>query len=99
MFVLHASSTTASSFEVSFHPSSNSSVRTRSHPRSQWLFIGAIVRQSPFQIPQTKQGAYLGESDIRRLFSEALTADVQAVFPDETCLVCADAAGAPLAHV
>lgn len=36
--------------------------------------------------------AHLGESDISRLLPEALTADVQAVFADETGLVCADAA-------
>jgi hypothetical protein len=36
--------------------------------------------------------AYLGEPDITRLLSEALTADIEAVFANETGLVCADAA-------
>lgn len=36
--------------------------------------------------------AYLGETDIRALFPEALTADVEAVLADQTCGVRADAA-------
>ena len=35
---------------------------------------------------------YLGEADVGRLLSEALTADVQAVLADETSLVGADTA-------
>jgi len=35
---------------------------------------------------------YLGEANVGRLLPEALTADVQAVLPDETSRVCADAA-------
>lgn len=35
--------------------------------------------------------AYLGKSDILRFFPEALTADVQAIFPDEACFVGAHA--------
>jgi len=36
--------------------------------------------------------AVLGEANVGRLFSEALTADVQAVLADETCWVGANAA-------
>lgn len=35
---------------------------------------------------------YLDEANIKRLLTEALTADVQPVFPDQTGLVSADAA-------
>jgi hypothetical protein len=35
---------------------------------------------------------YLGKANIVGLFAEALTADVEAVFADETGPVCADAA-------
>jgi hypothetical protein len=35
---------------------------------------------------------YLGEPNGSRLLTEALAADVQAVFPDQTSLVSADAA-------
>lgn len=37
------------------------------------------------------ESPYLNEADVLALLSEALTADVQAVFPDETGLVGADA--------
>ncbi len=40
---------------------------------------------------------YLGEADISRLLPEALTADVESVFANETSLVCADAADVQLA--
>ena len=36
--------------------------------------------------------SHLGESNVGRFFSEALTADVQAVLADQTSLVLADAA-------
>jgi hypothetical protein len=36
--------------------------------------------------------AYLDESDVCCLFSEALTADVETVLSDKTSLVCADTA-------
>lgn len=36
--------------------------------------------------------AYLDESDVRGLLSEALSADVETVFADQTGLVCANAA-------
>jgi hypothetical protein len=36
--------------------------------------------------------AYLGETDGGSAFSEALTADVEAVFPDQSSLVTADLA-------
>lgn len=36
--------------------------------------------------------AYLNESNVGRLLTEALTADVETVLPDKTSLVCADTA-------
>lgn len=36
--------------------------------------------------------AYLDESNVGGLLTEALTADVQAIFADQTGFVCADAA-------
>jgi len=38
------------------------------------------------------QNVYLDESNVRGLLSEALTADVQAIFADQTSLVGADTA-------
>ena len=35
---------------------------------------------------------YLDETDVRRLLSEALTADIEAVFADQTSFMGADAA-------
>lgn len=49
------------------------------------LPVGSLERQSPAQ-------THLGEADVSALLAEALTADVQAVFADETSLVGADAA-------
>lgn len=40
------------------------------------------------EIPAT----YLDKANVKRLLTKALTADVQPVFPDQTGLVCADAA-------
>lgn len=37
-------------------------------------------------------GAYLGETDSSRLFTEALTAEVESVLADETGLVSAETA-------
>ena len=42
---------------------------------------------------------YLCEADVCRLLTEALTADIESVFADETGLVCADAAVSPLVIV
>ena len=39
-----------------------------------------------------RKNPYLGEADILRFLPEALTADVEAVFPDQSGLVGADAA-------
>ena len=55
-------------------------------------FIGAARSSATHPGPTVSQIPYLGEPDISRLLSEALTADVEAVFADETGLVCADAA-------
>jgi Zn-dependent M28 family amino/carboxypeptidase len=59
-----------------------------------WFFNGATsrVRKSVPRVEFTPGAAYLDESNVGGLFTEALTADVQAVLADQTSLVCADSA-------
>lgn len=58
-------------------------VRELNHS-SQERFSAEILNQIP--------ATYLDEANIKRLLTEALTADVKPVFPDQTGLVGADAA-------
>ena len=58
--------------------------------------IGSAARQPVFHNTRIAL-AYLGEANVGRLLTEALTADVQAVLADETGLVSADTAAVLLA--
>jgi len=56
-------------------------------------FAGPAINSTPFRSPSNRFDLpVLGEPDVSRSLPEALTADVEAVFANETSSVCADAA-------
>ena len=81
---------------LSIHSAKSSMLRTQNIsipiPRYHFYNPSSIVGNLEAAKGVGFEEPYLNEPDILRLFPEALTADVEAVFANETCLVDANAA-------
>jgi hypothetical protein len=56
------------------------------------LVLYEAVSHALFPVHLAQRGAYLDEANVRGLLAETLTADIKAVFPDQTSAMCADPA-------